>query len=262
MKWCQAAVQSFGMAARASVHKPIPHDKWELILEVFCVISVGNEAPTSVLIRLNIVGSSVPDAVMWCTGGMSTQSQNSFSSCIWSVYRRPSGWTWKTWTSWSSCESFISLLTYQDQINLHIWCYIMELQCSSLSLGCRARWIRCKWFVYGTQSKPCFWYNFVKISLKCDFVQGPPGPGGLPGEMGKAGPLVSTLLQTVRCQYTANGQWQHRCGNINVSSNCSCTQLKPLSLDSSLVCLKPVYRWFQTLFIASVRNLFISTECQ
>lgn len=46
----------------------------------------------------------------------------------------------------------------------------------------------------------------VKISLKCDFVQGPPGPGGLLGEMGKAGPLVSTLPQTVRCQYTANGQ--------------------------------------------------------
>ena len=35
----------FGMAARAAVHKPIPHDKWDLILQVFCVISVGNEGP-------------------------------------------------------------------------------------------------------------------------------------------------------------------------------------------------------------------------
>lgn len=28
-------------------------------------------------------------------------------------------------------------------------------------------------------------------NLKCDSVQGPPGPGGLPGEMGKTGPPVS-----------------------------------------------------------------------
>lgn len=65
VKRCQAAVQTFGMAVRATVHKPIPHDKWDLILQVFSVISVGNEAPTSVLIRLNIAGSSVLSSVMW-----------------------------------------------------------------------------------------------------------------------------------------------------------------------------------------------------
>lgn len=27
--------------------------------------------------------------------------------------------------------------------------------------------------------------------MNCDFVQGPPGPGGLPGEVGKAGSSVS-----------------------------------------------------------------------
>lgn len=73
-KRCQAAVQSFGMAARAAVHKPIPHDKWDLILQVFCVISVGNEALTSVLIRLNIAGSSVPGSVMWWAAGMLTRT--------------------------------------------------------------------------------------------------------------------------------------------------------------------------------------------
>lgn len=74
VKWCQAAVQSFGTAARAAVHKPIRRDKWDLILQVLCIISVGNEAPTSALIKLNIAGSSVPGAVMWWAGGMLTQS--------------------------------------------------------------------------------------------------------------------------------------------------------------------------------------------
>lgn len=117
VKWCQAAVQYFGMATRAAVHKPIPHDKWDLILQVFCVISVGNEAPTSVLIKWNIAGSSVPGAVMWWAGGMWTQtfcrlSQLSLTLkqyfsvclCIWCIYLHPSGWTWKTRTSWSNCE--------------------------------------------------------------------------------------------------------------------------------------------------------------
>lgn len=27
--------------------------------------------------------------------------------------------------------------------------------------------------------------------MKCDFEQGPPGPGGLSGEVGKVGPIVS-----------------------------------------------------------------------
>lgn len=228
MKWCQAAVQSFGMAARASVHKPIPHDKWELILQVFCVISVGNEAPTSVLIRLSIVGSSVPHAVMWCTGGMLTHSQNNISSCILSVYRHPSGWTWKTWTSRSSCESFFSLLTYQDQIFVHIWCYIIELRCTSLSLGCRTRWIRCKWFDYGAQSKPCFWFNIGKNILEMWLCTGTTGTWRTSGWNGK---------RWCACEYTTTNsevsvRWWHRCGNINVSSNCNCTKLKPFSLIS------------------------------
>lgn len=29
--------------------------------------------------------------------------------------------------------------------------------------------------------------------LTCDFAQGPPGPGGLLGEMGKSGPPVSRV---------------------------------------------------------------------
>ncbi len=74
VRWCQAAVQSSGVAARAVVHKPIPHDKWVLIPQVSCVISVGNEAPTSALIRLSIAGSSVPGAVMWWAGGMLTHT--------------------------------------------------------------------------------------------------------------------------------------------------------------------------------------------
>lgn len=69
VKPCQAAVQPFGVAARAAVHKPIPRDKWDLILQVFCVISVGSEGPTSALIRL---GSSVP--VTWWAGGMLTRT--------------------------------------------------------------------------------------------------------------------------------------------------------------------------------------------
>lgn len=114
---CQAAVQTFGMVVRATVHKPIPHDKWDLILQVFSVISVGNWAPTSVLIRLNIAGSSVLISVMWWAGGMLTWTccvqlnfnwTRCFITCFhlcskW-IYLHLLGWTWKDWTSWSSRE--------------------------------------------------------------------------------------------------------------------------------------------------------------
>lgn len=121
VKWCQAAVQSFGLPAEAVVHKPIPHDKWDLIRQVFCVISVGNECLTSVLIRLIIAGSSVPSAVMWWAGGMLTRTvcrltQLNFiwrqcfiicfkaDLCNLCIYLHPLGRTWKIWTSWSNCE--------------------------------------------------------------------------------------------------------------------------------------------------------------
>ena len=35
--------------------------------------------------------------------------------------------------------------------------------------------------------------------LKCVFVQGPPGPGGLLGEVGKVGPHVSRVRVLLLC---------------------------------------------------------------
>lgn len=79
-QWNAAKLLSslFGIAAGAAVDKPIPHDKWDLILQIFYVISVGSKAPTSVLIRLNIAGSMVPEEVMWRAGRMLTAGSHGY----------------------------------------------------------------------------------------------------------------------------------------------------------------------------------------
>lgn len=118
VKWCQAAVQSSGIAA----HKPIPRDKWDLILQVFCVISVGNKASTLALIKLkHRRGQVCPVAVMWWASRRNVNVSAASSSFIFpptckqaaSNYKcvswifffdHISGGTWKFWSTWNSCE--------------------------------------------------------------------------------------------------------------------------------------------------------------
>lgn len=65
-----------------------------------------------------------------------------------------------------------------------------------LPTGSWARWASCKYFFFINSAQQLVPQN-VTLAVKCiehltcEFSQGPPGPGGLLGEMGKSGPPVS-----------------------------------------------------------------------
>lgn len=117
-KWCQAAVQSSGTTA----HKPIPRDKWDLILQVFCVISVGNKASTLALIKLkHCRGQVCPITVMWWVSMrnvkvsatsndfilfLTCKQAASFYECVLWIFffNHILGGAWKIWSTWNSCE--------------------------------------------------------------------------------------------------------------------------------------------------------------
>lgn len=75
----------------------------------------------------------------------------------------------------------------------------MSSQCISLPIGSWAGRASCKCFIYFIhQSVPQDAEHVQCLNIKPmtrGFAQGPPGPGGLPGELGKAGPPVSKIYQ-------------------------------------------------------------------